>query len=77
MYYAAGTRKDPNISQEVIKQMVYACPPIDEQKSIALYLEKKCAEIDKTISKTQMTIDKLSDYKKSLIYEAVTGKIEV
>ena len=77
MYYAVGTRKDPNISQEVIKQMVYACPPIDEQKIIALYLEKKCAEIDKTISKTQMTIDKLSDYKKSLVYEAVTGKIEV
>ena len=77
MYYAVGTRKDPNISQEVIKQMVYACPPIDEQKKIALYLEKKSAEIDETIRKTQMTIDKLSEYKKSLIYEAVTGKLEV
>lgn len=63
-----------SLSQELLKRLPVLLPPTDEQKRIALYLEKKCAEIDETISKAQMTIDKLSKYKKSLIYEAVTGK---
>ena len=66
-----------SLSQELLKRLPVLLPPTDEQKRIALYLDNKCEEIDKTISKTQMTIDKLSDYKKSLIYEAVTGKLEI
>lgn len=66
-----------NIGIEAMYRSKIVVPPTDEQKRIALYLDNKCEEIDETISKTQMTIDKLSDYKKSLVYEAVTGKIEV
>ena len=66
-----------SLSQELLKRLPVLLPPIDEQKSIALYLDHKCSEIDETIRKTQVTIEKISEYKRSLIYEAVTGKIEV
>lgn len=62
---------------DALNQLRLPYPPTDEQRGITLHLDNKCAEIDETISKTQMTIDKLAEYKKSLIYEAVTGKIEV
>ena len=52
-------------------------PPISEQKQIVEYLDKKCAEIDTLISIKQQKIEKLNEYKKSLIYEYVTGKKEV
>lgn len=52
-------------------------PPIDDQQQIADHLDKKCAEIDKLISVKQQKIEKLNEYKKSLIYEYVTGKKEV
>ena len=49
-------------------------PPIEEQISIATYLENRCAEIDSTINKKQNLIEKLDAYKKSLIFEKVRGK---
>lgn len=49
----------------------------EEQVKIANFLETKCSVIDGTIVKKQKLIDKLTEYKKSLIYEAVTGKNEV
>lgn len=52
-------------------------PPTAEQQQIADYLDKKCAKIDKLISVKQQKIDKLNEYKKSLIYEYVTGKKRV
>lgn len=52
-------------------------PPVDEQKGIVDYLNKKCADIDKLISIKQSKIEKLEQYKRSLIYEYVTGKKEV
>ena len=52
-------------------------PPKEEQEEIANFLDKKCNEIDSTISKKEQLISKLEDYKKSLIYECVTGKREV
>ncbi len=48
-----------------------------EQKEIAIYIDDKCAKIDKLIAIKQAKIDKLQEYKKSLIYEYVTGKKEV
>lgn len=48
-----------------------------EQQSIADYLDQKCSEIDKIISIKQQKIEKLKDYKKSLIFECVTGKRKV
>lgn len=52
-------------------------PPIEEQIEISNYLDKKCKKIDKTIQIKKKQIDKLENYKKSLIYEYVTGKKRV
>ena len=52
-------------------------PPISEQKAIANYLDEKCSEIDATIAEKQKQLETLEDYKKSLIFEYVTGKKEV
>lgn len=52
-------------------------PPIEEQQAIADYLDTKCAEIDTLISLKQSKIDALKEYKKSIIYEYITGKKEI
>ena len=52
-------------------------PPIEEQQEIADYLDKTCVEIDKLIAKKEQYLAELENYKKSLIYEYVTGKKEV
>lgn len=52
-------------------------PPIKEQIEIAHYLDKTCAEIDSIISQKQEQLAVLADYKRSVIYEYVTGKKEV
>ncbi len=52
-------------------------PPLEEQKEIADYLDKKCAEIDAVIASKQKQLETLDAYKKSLIFEYVTGKKEV
>lgn len=52
-------------------------PPKDEQDEIADYLDSKCSEIDAIIADKKCQLDILADYKKSLIYEYVTGKKEV
>jgi type I restriction enzyme S subunit len=49
-------------------------PPLSEQQAIATYLDSKCTDIDRLIAVKQQKIEKLKDYKKSVIYEAVTGK---
>ena len=49
-------------------------PPLEEQEEITSYLDKKCSEIDMLIAVKQQKIERLKDYKKSVIYEAVTGK---
>lgn len=52
-------------------------PPLSEQESIANFLDKKCTQIDSLISEKQSLIKDLAEYKKSLIFEAVTGKRRV
>lgn len=52
-------------------------PPFEEQQNIARYVTKVSANIDKSIDDRQSLIEKIRDFKKSLIYEAVTGKLEV
>lgn len=51
--------------------------PVEEQNSIVTFLDEKCTQIDKLITLKQQKIEKLQQYKKSLIYEYVTGKKEV
>ena len=52
-------------------------PPIAEQNEIVDYLDAKCSEIDRLIAKKEQLVKELESYKKSLIYEVVTGKREV
>ena len=52
-------------------------PPLEEQKAIADYLDDKCARIDAIIAAKRVQLAKLDAYKKSLIFEYVTGKKEV
>lgn len=58
-------------------QIIIPYPPLDEQQQIADYLDSKCSEIDAIIADKKRQLDILADYKKSLIYEYVTGKKEV
>lgn len=55
----------------------FPVPPIKEQKAIADYLDKKCAEYDRKINKVNHRIDLLQEYKQSIITEVVTGKRKV
>ena len=52
-------------------------PPLEEQQEIADYLTEKCGEIDALIAKKEKLVEEMEAYKKSLIYEYVTGKKEV
>ena len=56
---------------------VIPIPPFEEQKEIAAYLDQKCSEIDALIAKKEQFLVELEKYKKSMIYEYVTGKKEV
>ena len=66
-----------SLSQEKISNFSFALPDQEIQIKIADYLDKKCSEIDKLISDKEILIEKLTEYKKSLIYECVTGKRKV
>ena len=67
----------PAINATDLVGFVICEPPQKEQKQIANYLDKKCADIESLISIKQHKIEKMQEYKKSLIYEYVTGKKEV
>lgn len=57
-----------------MKKIIIPVPPMEEQQQIADYLDKKCNEIEEIITDKQSQIETLEAYKKSLIYEYVTGK---
>ena len=60
-----------------MKNILISVPPLDEQQQIADYLDSKCAEIDSIIADKKQQIETIEEYKKSLIFEYVTGKKEV
>lgn len=55
----------------------FPVPPLEEQREIVFYLQEKTKEIDNLIIKKEKAVEELDSYKKSLIYEYVTGKKEV
>lgn len=67
----------PSLSMQTIRSIAIVIPPVEEQLQIADYLDKKCSQIDCLIAIKQVKIEKLEQYKQSLIYEYVTGKKEV
>lgn len=64
-------------SVSAVSDIIVAVPSCAEQKEIADYLDAKCAEIDGLVAKKEQLVKELESYKKSLIYEVVTGKREV
>lgn len=77
LIYRAEGGGQPNISQDKIKNTWLPIPSLSEQQSIADYLDQRCSEINELISIKQQKIEKLKEYKKSLIFECVTGKRKV
>lgn len=67
----------PHFTKEKLGSMPYLLWPVEEQKAIADFLDKRCSEIDSLVEKKKHFITELENYKKSLIYEYVTGKKEV
>ena len=51
-------------------------PPLSEQHQIVSYLNERCGDIDEAISRQEQLIEKLGEYRKSIIHHAVTGKTD-
>ena len=66
-----------SLGQDLLKSMPVLIPPKEEQIEIANYLDQKCKSIEKQVACREKLISKLTEYKKSLIYECVTGKKEI
>lgn len=66
-----------HLYQNVFENMPFIIPSLSEQQQIAEYLDKKTEEIDSTIDKFKVQIDKLKEYRQALITEVVTGKIDI
>lgn len=76
-FYGMGDGVRQGLNWDELKHLSLVLPEHEEQQQIADYLDKKCSEIDGLIEKKQQFLTELATYKKSLIYEYVTGKKEV
>ena len=75
MTWTYGTQQTLGVKS--IERLRIMLPTLEEQKEIVSYLKSKCDSIDAAVKNKENLINKLADYKKSLIYEVVTGKKEV
>lgn len=66
-----------SLGQELLKKLPVILPSLEEQEEIVNYLDQKCSAIDELIAKKEQYLSEIENYKKSLIYEYVTGKKEV
>ena len=66
-----------SISKKILNQTYVVLPPKDEQKRISEYLDVRCNQIDQIIDEKSLLVEELEEYKKSIIFETVTGKREV
>lgn len=76
-FYGMGAGVRQGLNFDGIKKILLTRPKIEEQQAIVSYLDQKCTQIDSLIAIKQRKIEKLQQYKKSVIYEYVTGKKEV
>ena len=67
----------PHVNISTVQNYAIAVPPLREQEYIAKKLQDTCKKIELEIKKRQRFIDKITQYKKALIYEVVTGKKEI
>lgn len=65
-----------HLYQHQFGEFKHTFPPLEEQQQIADFLDSKCSKINESIEQSNKVIQKLEEYKKSLIYNAVTGKID-
>jgi len=65
------------VSRDDLRSLKLPLPNVSEQNQIVAFLDRKCSGIDGAINVKQTVIDKVTEYKKSLIYEYITGKKEV
>lgn len=72
--YICNKATIPHFTKDKLSGTVIPMPSFAEQRAIADYLDTKCSEIDRLIKTKRQKIEKLKEYKKSVIYEAVTGK---
>lgn len=75
--YTMTLRDGKNIAFSDFGNTYIPYPPVEIQSEIALHLDKRCSEINKVIMDKQAQLVTLDEYKKSLIFEYVTGKSEV
>ena len=75
-FYISQTTS-PGMTQTSYLNMRLSVPPLPEQEAIAAYLDAKCAAIDGVIAEKEALIAALDSYKKSLVFETVTGKRRV
>ena len=77
VFYNMGNGVRQGLNYSEFSKLIVIEPPIEEQNAIVDYLNCKCSEIEAIINQKKKQIKVLADYKKSLIYEYVTGKKEV
>ena len=75
--YSLSLRDGKPISFDDFGNTFIPVPPLQEQREISDYLDEKCAEIESIIADKKQQLEVVENYKKSLIYEYVTGKKEV
>ena len=66
-----------NLTKQIVCNMPIVLHPLAEQRAISAFLNERCSEIDTLISVRQAKIEALKEYKKSIIYEYITGKKEI
>lgn len=76
-FYGMGSGVRQGLNYDEVKELRIVLPPLTEQNDIVKYIDEKYSKIDSMIAEKETIIDKLDIYKKSLIYETVTGKRKV
>ena len=73
----SNSAAQPGISVQVVQEVEFAFPSIDEQNEIGTFINEMEKKFDNTVSKYQTQIDRLKEYKNILLNQAVTGKIKI
>ncbi|HEU0141663.1 MAG TPA: restriction endonuclease subunit S [Bryobacteraceae bacterium] len=74
---AQGTRRDPNISQDIVRRLMVPLPPVAEQQRIAEYVEREATKLQRIAAGCRATIGRLREYRSALITAAVTGQLDL
>jgi type I restriction enzyme S subunit len=77
MIGAESSRKDPNISQDRVKNAPFPKPPIDEQRDIVSFVNEQLETFNGLLAEAERAIELLQERRTALISAAVTGKIDV